>query len=383
MKTNPHQYYPQMYLSRYNRTAAIASVVVLAILASACAPEENLDTLLAQRDALDEKIKALQSTSMATDVVSAPVTTHTVVAAPFEHTIDVRGSIQSRTTVQVTPRTPGTITKLTVANGQFIAKGALIAELDAELTRRGLEEVETQLELATTLYERQKRIYDAKAGSEIQYLQARSTKESLERRIASLREQLEVSKIYAPVSGIVDGVLARVGENVAPGVPMLTIVNTADMRVIVDLSESYVRDVNVGDRATIIINESGDTISASIGTVAKFVNPISRTFAVEIPLTKVPATLRPNMTAVVRINDVTVPQALSVPLASIVRDGDVAYVNVVGESNVVTRKRVETGMVSRDAVQIVRGIEAGEHVVVNGTLDVASGQRVRIIRQAR
>ncbi|MBU3742810.1 MAG: efflux RND transporter periplasmic adaptor subunit, partial [Candidatus Kapabacteria bacterium] len=294
--------------------------------------EQQLAKLRADRAAIDEKISALEKL-LATKPAKAelvPVTAFDVTAAPFAHVIDVKGTVESRTTVTVTPKMAGTITTLNVANGQSVSKGALLVELDNAMIRAGVEEVRTQLDLAVTLYEKQKRIYEAKAGSEVQYLTAKTQKEALERRLASLNEQLEMTRIYAPVAGVVENLTPRLGEMAMPGMPMFTIVNTADMRVVTDLSEVYVKDVDRGDRVKIIFPEIGDSVATSIMHAARNVNPLSRTFRVEMPVRPVPASLRPNMTARVMITDKTIPNAIAVPLACIVRDGADSYVWLIG-----------------------------------------------------
>jgi membrane fusion protein (multidrug efflux system) len=361
-----------------------AAVVLFTLALAGCGGDESLETLIEQREEIDAKIKALEEASASgrQEASIIPITTSTAIERPFEHVIDVRGSVQSRTTITVSPRTGGIITKLPVSNGMFVQKGALLLEIDSELTRRSIEEIETQLELATTLFERQRRIYEAKAGSEIQYLQAKSTKESLEKRLASVREQLALHQVAAPVSGIVDGLRPRVGENVAPGIPVMTIVNTADMHVVVDLAEAHVRDVTIGDPVTIIVPDAADSIQTRISMVGKVIDPVSRTVRVEIPLSRVSPSVRPNMTAIVRINDLTIPKAIAVPLSGIVRDGEKAYVHVV-KNDVASRRDVTVGRVSGSLVHVLSGLTADDRVVVGGALEVADGQRVRIVNDGR
>lgn len=360
----------------------VMSVVMVACGGNDAPVEQQIATLRAERAAIDERIAALEKTLGATKATTdrVPVTIHTVSLAPFAHVIDVKGSVESRTTVSIMPKMAGTITALNVSNGQTVRKGALLVEIDNAMIKAGIEEVRTQLDLAVTLYEKQKRIYEAKAGSEVQYLTAKTQKDALERRLASLNEQLEMTRIYAPVAGVVENVTPRAGEMAMPGMPMFTIVNTSDMRVVTDLSEIYVKDVGRGDRVEIIIPEIGDTIVTSISNAASNVNPVSRTFKVEMPLRSAPATLRPNMTARVMITDKTVPQAIAVPLAAIVRDGDAAYVWVVGADDKVMRRDVTTGDVSGDSIVISTGLSAGDMIVMRGVLEVAEGQPVRIMQ---
>jgi RND family efflux transporter MFP subunit len=267
---------------------------------------------------------------------------------------------------------------LLVTEGQAVQKGQLLAQLDAEIIQRGLDEVTTQLEFAQVIYDKQQRIYQQKAGSEIQYLQAKNNKESLEKRLASLKEQLELTKIKAPTSGFVDGLKPTNGEMVMAGMPMMTIVNTSDMRVIADLSESYVSTVGNGDPAQISFPEIGETLRTKVGTVSKSVNPVNRTFRVEIPIRPVPAGLRPNTTCDLQINDNTVPNAIAVPLEAVVREDNRTYAYVL-KDNVAQRRAIETGLVSGASVQILNGIQAREQVVVRGATTLADGQRVRII----
>lgn len=360
----------------------VMSAVMVACGGNDAPVEQQIAKLRAERAAIDERINALEKTLGATKATTdrVPVTVHTVTLAPFAHVIDVKGSVESRSTVSIMPKMAGVITALNASNGQTVRKGALLVEIDNAMIKAGIEEVRTQLDLAVTLYEKQKRIYEAKAGSEVQYLTAKTQKDALERRLASLNEQLEMTRIYAPVAGVVENVTPRAGEMAMPGMPMFTIVNTSDMRVVTDLSEIYVKDVDRGDRVEIIIADIGDTIVTSISNAARNVNPVSRTFKVEMPLRSAPAALRPNMTARVMITDKTLPQAIAVPLAAIVRDGDAAYVWVVGTDDKVIRRDVTTGDVSGDRIVISTGLSAGDMIVMRGVLEVADGQPVRIMQ---
>ncbi len=195
----------------------------------------------------------------------------------------------------------------------------------------------------------------------------------------SLEEQLAMSRIYAPTSGYIDNLTPSVGEMTMPGMPIMTIVNTSDMRVVVDLAESYITTVNAGDRVEIRFPDLRDTIRTTISTVARSVNPSSRTFRVEIPLSKVPPMLRPNTTCEVHITDETMSNTISIPLEAIAREGAKQFVYVVGEKSAVSKREIQTGVVNGGRVQVTGGLQANERVVVRGALDLVDGQRVRIV----
>ena len=364
----------------------ISLVVAMVLMAVACTKEESVKDLMAKRAELDNqireldgKIKAIESKADTTgeSIKRQAVSVIKTVEQSFQHIINVKGSVDSRSSVQITPKMGGTITRLNVVNGQAVRKGQVLAELDAEITRRAMDEVRTQLEFAVTLFEKQKRIYEAKAGSEIQYLQAKNQKESLERRMESMKEQLSMSRIVAPISGFADRVMPKVGENVAPGFAMMTIVNTSDLRVVVDLAESYIATVQQGDPVVVIFPDINDTIRSKIGVVARSVDAMNRAFRVEIPIRGAKENLRPNTTVEVLINDQTLPSAIVLPITAVLNAGSEHYVYVI-EKNVAKRRAVTKGLTSEGHVQIVSGLTAGEHVVVGGVLDVADGQTIQI-----
>ena len=365
-----------------------AAVVLLSACSSNGTPEDaklppakQLEAYRAERAKLDQKIKALEARlgkSARTDG-SAPVTEFIAKRGPFDHFVVVKGTVESRSSASIAPKTSGQLVSLHVTNGQMVKKGDILAELDAEIIHRGLDEITTQLEFATTLFQKQERIFNQKAGSEIQYLQAKTNKEALEKKLASLKEQLALTRITAPVSGYVDGLVPRNGELVMAGMPIMTIVNTSDMRVVADIAETYVNTVSSGDPATVMFAEIGDSVKTRLGNVARNINAVSRTFRVEIPVTTLSAKLRPNSTCNISINDVTTPKAIAIPLEAIIRQNDKAFVYVIS-NNVATKREIQTGMVSNAMVEVVHGVNDDDHVVVRGATNLAEGQRVSVIQ---
>ncbi len=343
--------------------------------------EKSLEQLRAERVELDQRIAALEAAQGSQDgsSTSIPVTTITTQEAPFHHVVSVQGMVDSRSTISVAPQMGGRIVALKVANGSVVKKGDVLLELDAEMLRSTIAEVETQLEFATTLFVKQERIYQQKAGSEVQYLQAKANKESLERRRDVLREQLALMRVTAPTSGVVDNVTVSVGEMAMPGMPVLTIVNTTDMRVVVDLAEAYLQTIGRGDAVRILVPDLMYEFRSTIDHVARVLNTVSRTFRVEVPLRNVPPRLLPNTTALVEITDQTIPKAISVPLTAVLQTNGESYVYVVGLDNRVEKRIVSMGLVAGELVQITQGLAANERVVVRGNQDVSPGSIVRII----
>lgn len=369
------------------RMSIISTAALVGLALSACSSEsgksvdQQLDELRKQRASLDQQIQALEGQRSPAEITAGaqPVQVMIVAAQDFQHFVDAKGTIDSRSSVTISPLMGGRVETLGIANGQAVKKGQLLLELDNEVIKKGIDEVQVQLDFATTLYEKQKRIFEMKAGSEIQYLSAKNQKEALERRLASLKEQLTMSRIVAPTSGYIDNLIAKIGENVGPGIPICTIVNISDMRVVVDLAEAFIPSVNVGDAVTVYFSEVSDSLVTRITTVAKTVNPVSRTFRIEIPLSSVPKNLRPNTTCRVVINDESVKNALVLPLSAVLHDTEGSYAYVVDGKGLVRRRALTTGLTSGSSIQVLTGIQPGEKVITRGATDVADGQVVRVV----
>jgi RND family efflux transporter MFP subunit len=368
------------------RSTFILAAVIL-ITAASCNKQDDgnieaqLQELRSQRSEIDGKIKDLESkaSQRGSSMSDLPVSVIKINETPLEHVIDVKGAVESKSTVMLSPQMPGRITGVFVASGQTVRAGQLLVEIDNEAIKRGLDELRVQLDFAKTLYEKQKRVFEQKAGSEIQYLTAKNQLDALERRMESLKEQLAMSRITAPRAGVCDNVTAKIGEMAAPGMPLMMLVNLSDVRVVVDVSEAFVSTVTRGDKATISFGESSDTVRTVIKAVSGVVNPMNRTFRLELPLAKLPSAVRPNSTCRVAINDVTIEKSISVPLACVQRDADGSYVYVVGDNSVVKRRSVVTGMTSGGNVQIISGLQLNEKVVVKGMTAIADGQTVKVV----
>ena len=128
-------------------------------------------------------------------------------------------------------QTSGVVKKIYVNEGDVVSAGQLLAELDGAVYERNIAELENSLQLATTIFERQQRLWDKKIGSEIQYLQAKNNKEGLEKKLATVREQYRMTKITAPISGTVDEVVIKEGEAAAAGFGAVRIVQLSALKI--------------------------------------------------------------------------------------------------------------------------------------------------------
>lgn len=364
-------------------------VATLTLVAAACGTgsdkSKQLEALKKEQAALTKEIARLESELAATGGPVAPVKAKEVTVSvldvrPFDHYIQTQGKVESMENILVSAKMMGIITHVYARAGETVSKGQTLAQIDNSVIVRSIEELISGLDLANTVYERQKNLWSQKIGTEIQFLQAKNNKESLEKRLATLNEQNEMSKIKAPVSGTIDEVFVKLGENVAPGMPAVRVVNSADLKVRLDISESFASNIRRGNKALISLPDAKQRITASVTFVGRSIDALSRTFPVEIKLPS-GSDVRPNMSAVVRVVYESVPQAIVVPINVIqnINNEKVVYVAETAGKTTVARKRVvQVEGVFDNLAQVTQGLQKGDRIITVGYQGLNDGEAIKL-----
>ncbi len=299
----------------------------------------------------------------------------------FTHYIELQGKVQSDQNVMVTAKAPAVITSVNVSEGDRVTAGQVLASLDAAVLQQSLAEVQTGLDLAKTVFEKQERLWNQKIGTEIQYLQAKANYESMRRRMATTQSQLALYTIRAPFSGVIDQVNARLGEAAAPGAPLFRLVGEKSSKLVAEVPESYLTKVKTGTLARVNFPELNEEYKSKVTTVGRVISNNSRSFSIELAVPKTQSMLRPNMIANIRLNDYSVPKTASVPVNTVQQDEKGKYVMVAekGAKGYVARKKyVETGLSYGGRTEVKSGLSAGDMVITAGYLDVNESQSISI-----
>lgn len=371
-------------------TKVISALVIGAIIASCAGAEKDKETQLKELKTqqanitkeiarLEKEIAAAKPAGDPSKIKSKEVIVTELQTKQFEHYVKTQGAVESEQNVEVSAKSMGVITHVNVREGEVVSAGQTLAQIDNSLVVRGIEELKSQLDLTKTVYDRQKNLWDQKIGTEVQFLQAKSNKESLERRLASLQEQNEMTKIKAPVSGVVDAVNVKVGQNIAPGVSAARVVNNSDLKITARISESYSNQLKKGDKIVVIFPDINKTITSKLSFVARNIDPLSRTFTVEADLPSA-AELRPNMTAVVRVVFETVPTAIVVPINVVqnINNEKVVYIAEQKGAQTVARKKVVTIEGVYDNQAQVTGLAVGDKLITTGFQGLTDGDYVKL-----
>ena len=345
----------------------------------------RLEELKQQQADITEEIQKLETEIAAEnpDSLSAVRTKDVAVSEltlqKFDHYVQTQGHVESDNNVLVSAEMMGVVTNVYVTEGQRVSRGQVLAQIDNSVMSRNIESMEAQLELATSVYERQKNLWDQKIGTEVQFLQAKTNKESLEKQLASLREQKDKTRIKSPISGTVDAISVKVGENIAPGMPAVRVVNTSDLKIQAPVSEAYVTEIKKGDKVLVHISELKREVVAKVTFVGRTIDRLSRTFNVEVALPSDPD-LRPNMTATVKIIFQSDPQAVVVPINIIqeINGEKIVYVaEEKGNHTVASRKVITVDGVYGNYAQ-VNGLNAGDRLITVGYQGLNDGDYIKI-----
>ena len=336
---------------------------------------------------ISEKIKKLNKEIEKLDTIKkAPlVTAFSIKNEVFTHFLELQGNVKTKQNVLIYPEMPGTLEKVLVKEGQKVAKGQILAKIDDGGMAQQVAQLEATTALAKTTYDRQKRLWGQKIGSEIQFLQTKTNYEAQKNTLAQLKKQLDKSTIRAPFSGIIDEVIKNQGNVVSPGPgsAIFRIVNLSNMYIEADVPETYITNITKGKDVKIQFPVLGKTIETKVRQTGNFINPSNRTFKVEIGVPNQDRSIKPNLTAKLKINDYTSPKAILIPQSIISENAEgKQYVYVVKniKNNIGTAMQtvVKTGKTQGDIIEILEGISVGDQLIEAGARTVKDGQEVKI-----
>lgn len=377
---------PYMNSTFYTRLSLITVVALLAA-CSAATPDDKkaqLEKLKAQQAEIAKQVVQLEKEIAAENPADAKVKTKDVgvtevALKKFDHYVQTQGSVEAEDNIAVSAKSPGVVMAVYVTEGQQVSKGQTLAQIDNAVILANIESMAANLELANSVYDRQKNLWDQKIGTEVQFLQAKTNKESLERQLSSLKEQNEMLRIKSPIRGTVDEISAKIGEAVAPGQPAFRVVNTSDLKLTAMVSEAYVTDIKKGNKVIVTIPELKKDLESKVTFVGKTIDPLSRTFAIEVALPSDPD-LRPNMTGVLKVVFHTEPTAIAIPI-NVIQDINGEKIVFVAETkgkNTVARKKVVKVEGVYGGQAQVSGLSAGEKVVTFGYQGLNDGEFLKI-----
>jgi membrane fusion protein (multidrug efflux system) len=341
---------------------------------------KDISTLNLKIAELEKKLNALNSGDDKTEKV--PVEVMKISLEPFNHYIQVSGTAEAVKEAFISPEVGGQLREIYIKEGDYVEKGHLLAKLNTDITESSIADLESSLALATTVYEKQARLWEKGIGSEIQYLNAKNNKESLAQKLVTLNAQLDMALVKSPVSGIVDEIYRKKGEMAMPGAQLMQIVNLEELYINADVSESYLSQVNEGATVKVEFPVYPDmSFDVPIYRKGNIINPNNRTFAIQLKMKNPDHLLKPNILSIIHIRDFSADSAVVIPSAVIKQDITGSYLYTIQQVDgkwIAKKVYVTPGRFYIDKTMVVSGIQPGQQVIIQGYNEVSDGSEVYI-----
>ncbi|MFW2348464.1 MAG: efflux RND transporter periplasmic adaptor subunit [Wenyingzhuangia sp.] len=345
----------------------------------------NIKEIKAKRNILLSDVKTLENAIAKLDTVKKFTLVSTLTTKPteFYHYIEVQGNVETKQNIILFPEIGGTLKTLLVEEGQKVNKGQIIALIDESGLNFQLEQLVADANLAKTTFERQKRLWDQKIGSEIQFLQAKTVYEAKSKAVDNLRVQIGKTQLKAPFSGIIDDIITEEGSFVAPGQsPIVRLINLDHMTIGAEIPETFIKNVKKGKKVGLhipVLDANAETIITQTGN---YINPNNRKFKIELDVPK-SIEAKPNMSVHLSINDYFNENAILIPQSIISEnENNEEYVYTAakkGNSYTAVKTFVELGKTNKNDIEVTKGLAPNTLVIVEGARSVKEGQKITII----
>ncbi len=316
--------------------------------------------------------------------------------------VELASTVRAVRVADISARTRGTVTSISVKEGDRVTEGQVLATLDDreaaqmvveaerayDQARRALLTAAKERDYAVATFERYRALYEEKAVSRhemegvetkkdvavLAYESASAAAERAEAALEAARTRLGYTRIAAPFDGVVTAKSVERGELAVPGRPLFRVEDDSRYRAEMEVDEKLAGRLGVGDTVELHIDALGEVRTAHISEIVPSVDPSTRTVLIKADIDDAHG-LRTGLyaRAVLRVGT---RRALLVPRSGIVRRGQLRELYVVGPDGTLGLRLVRLGKVWGDEVEVVAGLEAGETIVTEGIEGAAPGARI-------
>jgi RND family efflux transporter MFP subunit len=345
--------------------------------------ESKLKDLKTKRDALNEEITDLETKLGVNEVKNISVEALNLKKEKFVKYVNMQSVVYSDKNSNLSPKMGGIVTKINVEPGSSVSAGQVLLELDNSIQLKKLAEAKNRMEFIETIYNKQKSIWEKKVGSEIEYLKAKNDYESMKRGIALIEEEIDMLKLKAPFSGIIDIINAKVGEAIAPGLGVVLMSSNTGLEVRTEFPENYINNIRRGMDVVVEFPDLGiEPLNLKITSVSGSVDKKDRTLTAIIKLPSNIKDLRSNMTCVAKFSTYTAENTIVIPINLVQKSNESTYIYVVGKSKdgkTISQKReVKLGQNYNDKVEVLSGLNEGDQLITYGAEGVKDNSLIEV-----
>lgn len=372
-------------------TSAVIATAVLASCGGPVQSDNELEKLMAKRDSLKNELAIINEQiallDTAKEVLIPIVTSSAVEQKDFVHKVEVQGSVETDENVVLTAESQGVIRTIHVKEGQKVSQGQALITIDSEILASTIDEIETSLEMANYMLDKQQKLMDEGVGVEIEYEQAKNQKKALEQKLKTMRSQQGKTVVRAPFSGVIDEIMVSLGDMASPMTPMIRLVNNKNITIAASLAENLLANVGLGTPVDLVIPAMNDTaIAGVVSYKGNFIDPVNRTFKIQVEI-KNNSILMANMLAKVNVVDFTRKNAIVVKTESVLQDtknNNYVFKLSKGEGELYSLEKVfvtveKSYRGESCVVPVVAGsLNQGDQIVLSGAKGITESDKVKL-----
>lgn len=293
--------------------------------------------------------------------------------------IEIPGTIVANETTEIHPEVAGRITGIYFREGSYVNRGAVLFRLnDADLQAQ-LRKLQVQAKIARQNENRSEELLKIGGISRQDYETTQLQVSNTAADIAIIQTQIAKTVIRAPFSGKVGFRLVSVGAYVSPASVMTTISQTSNMKIDFTVPEKYIQKIKNGQYVNFTVEGSGKMYTARIAATESNVTQDTRALMVRGIVQGDAGGLTPGGFAKVRLNFEPDPNAIMVPSQAIIPQarGKKIYLYKNGVAKFVD---VETGIRDSSTVQVTKGLNVGDTIILTGLLSLRPEAKVILSR---
>ena len=313
------------------------------------------------------------------------VETEVLSSEPFNSFLRLVGTVETSDDVQLSAEVSGKVLMHVVSEGQKVQKGQTILRIDDAKLSQEVARLEAVVAQYETTWKRVQTLYEEEnIGSEIDYLNAKYAYDQNKSALSSLSVDLENTEIIAPFTGVVETIFVEAGEMVAPGMPAIRLIGANQFVISAGVPARYANVVELGDRVDVWFDtQVQDTLAGTIVYVANSIDPSNRTFKIDIRLPSGKTYYKVDMIANLRLNTLSLNQAVVVSEEFVYSKGE-GYVMYVKGTNsegkdIALERKVELGPSFKTEVVISRGLAPGDEIITIGSAFLNDRVRINVV----
>lgn len=348
------------YLPNY--LCAISSAFLLLTFVTGCDSSESI----AQSEISLNQVRAVK------------VSVVEVKPVPIRDILVLPGETEAWHDILVPADTGGRVEWIGPKEGDTIKKGQLLARIEVSSLEAALNRAEAAFKLADDLYQRRRKLFDRKIINQEELDRSLTERALAQANLRQAKVEHERGFLLAPIRGIINHLFVDEGEFVERGKPVADMVNVDKIKINVNVPELDVRYLKPKQKTTVKIDAFPDRrLYGTVHFIAYKADPATKTFLVRVQINNADHDIRPGMIARVAFLRRVIPDALVAPLFAIVDKGGERLL-FVEKDGVAHARTVSIGVIEGDRVQITKGLDPGDHLIVTGQTEVEEGMKVQV-----